>query len=329
MAVCLLALVASAYGQADTVIATAGPNHIAIPNTPYSIAPPDENFVLADRFTGLINTDGDIFIILTDQPKSYSKVEAGILKNLETAQGEVLINRTLVFNGQQARLLKRRTFREPTLEELDEGEKKEFYTYQWLLVFGNQNNTTMATAGYIELFEKLYATDIEQALLSVVTDNTKAIDPLAVLGFTVSAQNTDLQFAATQLQRSVRFTVDGQYPTQAADRSQYTAIDIPGSIAANQRKPTSIGKVKRNENDPVQIASVTEVVIDSLQGYEVVAYSQKAGGPKVLRYAVVLFDDTQHYVMAGLTDRLLDQRIADFRAISNTFKRKQPTQTNK
>ncbi len=312
------------YAQTDSVVTTQGPNHISIPNTPYYIVPPDENFAVAGQFSGLINSDADIYIQFADQPKAYIAVEKSILPGLQN-EGTVLINRQLIFNGQKARLIKKKVVREPTVEEIDASETKEFYNYQWLLVFGHKTKTTMVTAGYTELFEKLYASDIERALLGVVADDEKAIDPMAVLAFTVSAQGTDLQFATTQLQRSARFTIDGQYPTQAQDRSQFTAIAVPGAVTENYQRQTSIDKVKRGDDEAVTLEQVNQVTIDSLQGYEVIAYSQQAGKPKILRYAILLFDQVEYFVLAGLTDRQYDQRIADFRKISHTFTRKRAT----
>ena len=97
---------------------------------------------------------------------------------------------------------------------------------------------------------------------------------------------------------------------------------MPVAIEKEEQKDQAVRAVKRPFDENITVEEVSPITLSGLSGYEVVAYEEKEGEDKTLKYAIMLFDDGKYYDIRAASEIDLDKRLEMFKALSRTFKLK-------
>lgn len=309
-------------GQAQSHWLTANiqsPIHIEIPGTKYLIIKPDTTFFVALDYAGLTSKQMDAAIIISNFSLPFAKVLPFYSTGIPPKGGKLLIERDLKFNDYEAKLFKIEFSFKTPLEEIYNPEEKGIHKVFWFLIYGGEDNCFVLYASYpvskdIELSEK-----IEKSLFSLIYLKDKVVDPLSGLLYSVELDNTPLKFASILRHSGVMFNIDGKFPSQAEDITNYSIILNNFGVEDHKKREVAIKIVEAAYKKNVEIQDVNPVIIDGLEGFEVIGYERNEDNELILNYAVTLFDTERYFVITG--ESKLDH-LEMFRLISKTFKRK-------
>jgi len=137
----------------------------------------------------------------------------------------------------------------------------------------------------------------------------------------VDISQSDLKFATILMQTGVAYTIDGEFPTEAKNKSNYMIMAMPFGTEENKREQRAIRNLNK-PSDKVKIEQIEKVTIDGLSGYEIIGYEDKGNNKKVLKYGTTLFDKEKQYRIVGTSNHNFEKNLIQFQKITRSFNQK-------
>lgn len=270
---------------------------------------PAKGFTSAVNFNGLQHNESGSSIMVLDMPAPYAEISKAITSEALQAQGiTVKTIEQLTINSFPAVLA--------TGTQTAQGTG--FIKY--MLVFGSSTETIMINGAVPESIKKL-GEEVKKCMLSVYYDAAKTIDPFDNLDYSIDVSGTKLKFGKN-MSNSLIFTVDGQVPTTADDKSALIVAKSFSPITETDKKQFAQNRLKKTNLNISSVEYVNEITIDGMAGYEIYARGKKQSGETENCYQVILFVDDLYYILFGTTNDATDNTIDDFKKAVKTFKRK-------
>lgn len=283
--------------------------YVLIPGTPVNIIPPEE-FTLAPDMGGFKHNRLTASIMVQESPKDFKTVSEGYSAPAQIQQGgELLLSLPVVVDSTDAILCK--TFR------VSEG----LNFVQWTLIMKMEDHVITVISTYLKQNDRELSGKVKEALLTTRISR-KATDLKNALAFTI--QGEPLKQAKVLQGPSVMFTRNGEWNDQSIFQLSFFAGPSINNTIVERSEDFALGQLQTICADCKVVKNgINKVVIDSLDGYEVVSFrNDSVSQSRRLKYQVVLFDDTRYYLLVGTTSEQHDENLATFRTIANTFKRK-------
>ncbi len=284
-------------------------SHLAIEGTKISLVPPI-GFKPASNFLGLEQANSGATIMVLEIPGPFAETSKGMTKEGFLSQGiEVDKIEPLILNDLPAILV--------SAKQNAHGAE---YT-KYVLCFGTETETIIingSTPSNLEQIAKL----VKAALLTSVYEPNREIDPFGVVDYAVDLTSSKLKFAKG-MSGSLIFTYDGNIPSETVDQ---TTLIIAKSFSAQDIEDRKLFCLNRLNKLPVEVTSIestTEITIDGVSGFEIVAdgKDRKSGEAERL-LQVILFSDDLYYMFFGSTSADFDANIDEMRRVVKTFQRK-------
>jgi hypothetical protein len=284
-------------------------DHQNIKGTKISLIPP-QGFADALNFQGLQQAESGSSIMVLDIPGPYSETSKGITKENMLSRGiEVKKIEKIIINQRPALFV--------TATQHANGS---IYT-KFILVCGSEKETIMLNGVFPESLKKIGA-KVKKSMLTLFYDEGLKLDPFASVDYTMDISQTKLKFAKS-MSGSLMYTVDGQIPTNSADKTNLITSKSFYPISQIDKKLFSINRIKQLPIDIESIEYTEEITIDGVSGYEIFAKAKsKKTGETDNAYQVILFSDQLYYIFFGTTNDETNASIEEIKKAILTFKRK-------
>ena len=296
------------FGQ-TTITTKLTDAHTSVEGTKVSLIPP-KDFIKAANFLGFQQTNSGSSIMVINVPGPYSKVTPGFTKEGLLTQGVVASKiENIQLNNLPAIFV--------TAEQSAYGNT---YT-KFILAFGTEKETMLINGIYpkdrTELDEGM-----KKALMSVVYEPNKKVNPFDVVDFKIDTTGTGIIFAKS-VANSMVFNRDGKLPSESKDQANLIVAKAFSKVTIIDKKQFALDRIKQLPIDIVKIISTKPITIDSISGYEIIADSKdKKTGTKEKAYQVLLFSDSIYYMLFASCEADFDNNLTLFQKLVKTFKRK-------
>ena len=288
-----------------------GAERIQIEGTRVNIISP-KNFLPAQNFPGFILEKANASILISEIPGPFSEVSAGFTTAGAAAKGMTLISKEAIKDAPNSGLL---------LKLGQQAYGRQFL--KWIYVFGTETDTFMVTGTFPQEFEQQLSDDIKKSVLSSRLNLKKQIDPYEGLHFKVT--DSSAFKVAKRMVNMIMMTEDGLFTPKpnppplfiaGSSVSQGMALDDKEAFATERVK--SIGTMTN-----VRITFSNPITIDGLNGFEIVADSTHIKSQQAkIAYQVILFGDTDYYIMQGIAPRSEKKKyVKEFKILAHSFKR--------
>ncbi len=289
-----------AFGQTNEIVNVAG--------TKCSIIPPT-GFVTTDKFNGFINTGNGASIMVNQIPASYQEMVDGFTASALKRNKMNLISKEIVdFNNGKACYI-----------QVTQSANSTTY-YKHILMFGDDQNVILVNGIYPESAKNIEA-EIKKAIFSTVYDAKKETASQTI-PFTISVEHSDFKFIRHMSGTSL-YAVDEKNTPEKPILMVSNSVD-ESIISAQDQKKYAIDRLKRlPQGIEYAVKETHEITIDSLKGYEIIAYRPLKNNIKELLYEVMLFDDMGgYYMVLGMSSEKHEEYLATYKKIAKTFQRK-------
>lgn len=157
-------------------------------------------------------------------------------------------------------------------------------------------------------------------LTHIQAQDANTINPFA---YEVNVTGSSIVFVRA-MPSSLFYTVDPKLPNKEKEKTSYILSKTVSPVAIEDKKAFALMRIRMQPIEIISIESTTEVTIDRLSGYEILAKGKnKTTGEEIHVYQVVLFTDKMnYYLIVGTTNDTTGSTITDFKKVSLTFKRK-------
>lgn len=283
-----------------------------VAGTRVSLAPPAD-FMPSAQFPGYMQESTESSIMVTEIPGPLAEVSTGFSRPAELAKkGMTLQNKEeIIVDGRTALLLQ--------IWQVAAG--REFL--KWILVFGNENETVMVVSAFLKRHENELSEKMRASLLTVTWDSEKSVSPTEGLSFSLSEKRK--MKPAKRIANKLIYTKDGIMPNEGGDAPLF--IIGQSTAKVNVDDPESFAKLILLQNDSftdIEIEQSSEVLIDSLSGYEILAkgLDKKSKQPTVIYYTMLFEDQNYFFFMLGMVGS--EQREAylpAFKEMAGSFRR--------
>jgi hypothetical protein len=285
---------------------------MAIPGTPVSLCPPAD-FQIKVESGGFRHVREAASIMVVEIPLPFEKAKEELTSDKLTVQAiELLTKDEITVKGLTGVLYK---IRKPgTGENAIE---------QWVLLLPNGNTSVTINGTYLPKDREKFSSCIKKSILSSSIDLSTKADT-ALLPFEILVKNSALRLAKILQGPSGVYTVDGAWPPQTPDAlSLFVGPSVPDPLLLHN-KEVAISQLKQLcGNCRIHDDSVSAVVIDGLNGYEIVASSaDNVRGVNILKYQVILFDGIRYFLLIGTSPDSHQQNLASFRETSRSFRKR-------
>jgi hypothetical protein len=117
------------------------------------------------------------------------------------------------------------------------------------------------------------------------------------------------------------YSTDGKTPTEKP--ILIVGISIAKIPVQNPKKYSEERLKKLPRGEFTKVKEIKEIVIDNLNGYEIVAYGKSFDNKVELVYQVMLFNENgDYYIIVGKSTEEFDLYLECFKKVAKTFKRK-------
>jgi hypothetical protein len=283
--------------------------HQQVAGSRFFLVPP-ANFVAATGFQGFHEPETGSSILVMDIPGAFAENTKGFTEPGLKPQGVNLQKREEIkVNGDQGLFL--------IADQAAEGTT--FLKY--ILVFGDLKSTHMIN-GTFPRSVSLYHKDIIESMLSVVYDSSLAVDPLDAIPFFINTSDTKFKLAHN-LSGTVMFTVDGKVPPEVGDKTMLMVGSSAESVIINRRQ-TALERIHQLPYSDLKVdqAKIASVTMDGISGYEITGEGTSTTGVHEFIYQVMLFSETDYYIIVGIMNEDFPGNLALFRKVAASFKRK-------
>lgn len=286
---------------------------VSFPEIGLAIEQP-KGFTKATSFYGFEQSSTNSSVMLTKIPGPFSKVAKGFDRSKLATRGISLIsNQTVKIDKQQGVLL------QVTQSAYGEQFRK------WVLVFGNEENTQIVTATFLNTNTKNIGESLKKIVLAVAPSSSSVAPAVSSLPFTVTAVEGLFPVrAAVGVGKIAAFTKDGNIPLANPTDPLFIVTPSLGDVLVSDRKSFATSRLSNYPQTKIMtIASNNEIVIDNLPGWEIVATGRDLQSKSALKlYQIILFTKQGGYVvMTGIVgDKQSELYLAKFKAMALTYR---------
>lgn len=190
---------------------------------------------------------------------------------------------------------------------------------KWTLIVDRGEQCWMIN-GLYPAKDQVRAESVLRSLKSAYWENEKITLSTEIPQGNIDVHGTPLKLAGL-LEGAVIYTKDGFLPTKKDDGSLFVVSSISNTFVTADKQPgfakERLQMIEKGEK--IDIISEKEVVIDGLNGIEIVGYT--AGNEKKLIYQTMLFDSRDSHVMVGIARSGIPDNLSLFHSTAETFKR--------
>lgn len=280
---------------------------VRIPGTKCSLPAP-AGFIASKTYSGFQHEASGAFIMVNELPAPVQSVTGGFTEASMKQRGMTLLgSETTSVRGLPASIY--------TVSQESKGT-----TYiKHLLVFGQGEATTLVTAGYPK-GASVNADSLKLQIRAIDCNPALSVNLLEAAAFTINTDGTDFK-PVKFMSGSLIYSTDGTIPT---DKPVLIVGGSLGKTAINARKEFAEQRILQLPgSETARIRGSSEIRIDGLPGYEVIADGSGKDGNAALVYEAVLFtDDGRYYLIIGQSNTLADGLLETFRSLAKTFRRK-------
>jgi hypothetical protein len=296
------------YGQTK-ISNTLTSGHINIEGTKISLIPPD-GFIKATNFLGVQQNQSGSTIMVLDIPGPFSETSKAMTKEGFLSQGvEVKEIENITLNNLPAIFI--------VGEQNAHGN---VYT-KYVLCFGTENETIIINGAIPNNLNEI-AKEVKTSILSSFYEADKKINPFDVVDYSIDLTKSKLKFAKSA-SSSLIFTTDGIIPSKSADKTSLIIAKSFSKTDIEDRKLFCLNRIKQLPVEVTKIETTTEISIDDISGYEIIALGKdKKTNSKEKMCQVILFSDNLYYMFFGSTNQDYDNNIKEITNVIKTFKRK-------
>lgn len=283
--------------------------HQQVAGTRFFLVPPG-NFNAAKGFQGYQEPETGSSILVMDIPGAFQDNTKGFTEAGLKPQGVNLQKREEIkVNG------------DPGLFLIADQAADGTTFLKYILVFGDSKSTHMIN-GTFPRSVSLYHKDIIESMLSVVYDSSIAVNPLDAIPFFIETSDTKFKLAHN-LSGNFMFTVDGKVPPEVADKTMLMVGSAAETVIINRRQ-TALERIYQLPYSDLKIdqSKIASVTIDGISGYEITGEGTSTTGVHEFIYQVMLFGETDYFVIIGITNEDFPGNLALFRKVAASFKRK-------
>jgi hypothetical protein len=283
--------------------------HVNIEGTKISVIPPI-GFTKGVNFSGLQQTQSGASIMVLDIPGPFNETSKAITKEGFLSQGiEIKEIENLTISNLPAIFA--------TGIQVANGS-----TYiKYVLCFGTDKETIMIN-GAVPNSLKEIATEVKASILSSVYEPNKKINPFDNIDYTIDLTDSKLQFAKS-ISNSLIFTTDGAIPTKSANKTSLIIAKSFSNKKIEDKKSFCLNRIKQLPIELVATESVSELTIDGISGFQIIALStDKKTKEKQKVCQVILFSDDLYYILYGSTNNDFEANLKEIKKVILTFKRK-------
>ena len=272
---------------------------------------PPENFVPADRFPGYQQEATNSSIVVTEIPGPVSELADGLTNSSELdKKGLLLLEQEEVTVAQQRALLLK-------LQQTAYGT----VFGKWVLLLGNETESMIVTATFPQELAQEYSEILKRSLLTLQLDSDRPMQTDDLL-FRLSEYG-DLKLAQ-RVSNALLYSKNGNFPA--------TSVDEPFLIVAPSFSPQfaepeafACERLLATEDiTEINIEEMKEIIIDDLDGYEIVAQGRdRESDEEITIYQVILFDENSYYYLlqGQISNRLTQQYLPIFKRMARSFER--------
>ncbi len=251
-------------------------------------------------------------ILVTEIPGPFSKVSEGFTVAGFAAKGMNFISKEEIEEEPNAGLL---------LKLSQQAYGRQFL--KWIFVFGSEADTFMVTATFPQELEQQLSIEMKKSVLSSRLSSESQIDPYAGLLFRVKDSSSFK--VAKRISNMVLMTKDGNFsPKPNSDPLFIVGSSVSQGMVIDNKEVFSVKRIKSiGTMTNVEIINTNSIEIDGLKGFEIIANSihKKSQDPEFV-YQVIIFGDTDYYIMQGIAPRSEKERyVKEFKNIALSFKR--------
>jgi hypothetical protein len=160
------------------------------------------------------------------------------------------------------------------------------------------------------------------SLITVGQEADKIATPLESLDYSIDVSGSKLRFAG-KVANSIIFTTDGVLQTKSTDKTILLVTEAFSKAPIADKKTFALNRVNQTPLEIENVESSSEITIDGISGYEVVAKGKDSKTEeKENLYQVILFSDNLYYVLLGTTNDESKISMDLLKKIIHTFRRK-------
>ena len=288
------------------------PKLVKVPGTKVSLAPP-AGLKPSEQFPGFGDEETMSSILITELPAPYSLFAAGFTKEALATKGmSLLARKEISLNGRPGILI----------HVSQEAQGLTFL--KWMVVTGNEKETALVTATFLEEMKSRWSSEMERSVLGVQWDVDAKIDPLAGLNFSFN-DDPSLKFAH-RITNMVILSKDGAMPEKENNDPIFImGSSVAGAMALDVKLLAELRLTQMEQiSDPV-IKKHSDVTIAGLKGSEIIAeakWKDSANTPMTV-YQLLLLDEKNYFIMQGFAPRKEGEKyLAIFNRIAQSFRKK-------
>jgi len=283
--------------------------HTHVTGTKVSLIPPAD-FTKAANFLGFQQTQSGSSIMVINVPGPFATIAAGFTKEGLLTQGVVASKiENMQLNTIPAIFV--------TAEQSAYGNT---YT-KYILAFGTDKETMLINGIYPKDRSELDE-GMKKALMSVVYEPNKKVNPFDVVDFNIDTTGTGIIFAKS-VANSMVFNRDGKLPSESKDKANLIVAKAFSKVTIINKKQFALDRIKQLPIEIVDVISTKPITIDGISGYEIIADSKdKKTGVKEKAYQVLLFSDSIYYMLFASWEAEFDDNLILFQKLVKTFQRK-------
>jgi hypothetical protein len=286
-------------------------NPLSVAGTPVSLCPPVD-FDLKTDLGGFRHKSLPASIMVMEVAQAFEKAVPELTVDKLSAQGITLLSKTNVTtSGRQGVLC--------NVDKNSGGTP----VSQWILLLPNGTSSVTVNGTFLKKDEEKFSKAVKQALMTTQIDE-KSMKDESVLSFKVDVSATPLKLAKILQGPSAAYNLQGAWPATDTDDFSFFVGPSTSNPMMVPDEQTAMEQLKQLcENCQYNPDSVAAVTIDSLKGFEIVAFAPADSvKTKTLKYQVVLFDGSRYFLMVGSASKDHKQNVEVFRGVSQTFRKR-------
>jgi len=296
-----------------------------VQGTDISLIPP-RDFKVAQKFSGFEYPDAGASIMVSVLRGGIGNFIVGMTDERMKAKGMTVLSRQRIeVDGKQGLLL-----------HLAQDAGGHPYR-KWMLVFGDTSKTALLLATFPKEKEELLSRAMRDSLLTAKTGargeaaaeetgDESATEAAAkkLEGVPFKITPTAPLKLAEVINKTVMLTRGGTYPIAEPGDPLFIAGAAVATVTPSDRKKYALTRLQATATaKEIEVKSVSEIKINGLPGFEIVANAKHdPSGTPLLLYQVMLFTADSTYLMQGMGLLNADPGfLGPFRKTAQSFKR--------
>ncbi|HKQ78819.1 MAG TPA: hypothetical protein VJ810_34290 [Blastocatellia bacterium] len=311
-ALLVLTILSGSYVDSGVLTPQAQQKPVKVPGTKVSIIPPS-GLTPSEQFPGFGDEATMSSILITELPAPYTVFAKGFTEEALATKGMRLLTRKEIsLDGRPGILMH--------LSQEAQG----LAFLKWMVVTGNEKETALITATFLEEKKSRWNSEMEKSVLSVQWEGEAKIDPLAGLNFSYN-DDQSLKFAR-RITNMVILTKDGAMPGKPTNDPFFIiGSSISGAEIPDVKKFAEGRLMQIEQVSAAVIKNHSDVTLAGLPGSEIIAEAQWKDSPdaKMMVYQVLLIDEKNYFIMQGFAPQEEREKyLAIFNRIAQSFRKK-------